>query len=133
MEWADGTTNTQPRRQPARQLERQLSAARHAQRRAAGYFQPPGRQLALLHWSPHGAWLRQGSEETASDSLPALIERSLGTAVPIEAFFAWLQGRPLQAQGWHADLGQHAQGRISARRTDPLPQAQLKIILQSAP
>ncbi len=97
------------------------------------FSSPLGSQLALLHWSPHGAWLRQGSEETASDSLPALIERSLGTAVPIEAFFAWLQGRPLQAQGWHADLGQYTEGRISARRTDPLPQAQLKILLQPAP
>ena len=96
-------------------------------------FSPLGSQLALLHWSPDGAWLRQGRKETASDSLPALIERSLGTAVPIEAFFAWLQGHPLQAQGWHADLGQYTQGRISARRTDPLPQAQLKIILQPAP
>lgn len=76
-------------------------------------FSPLGSQLALLHWSPDGAWLRQGSEETASDSLPALIERSLGTAVPIEAFFAWLQGRPLQAQGWHADLGQYTQGRVA--------------------
>lgn len=96
-------------------------------------FSPLGSQLALLQWSPSGALLRQGQQETASASLPELVERSLGTAVPIEAFFAWLQGQPLATQGWQADLGQYPQGRISARRLAPLPQAQLKIILQPSP
>lgn len=94
-------------------------------------FSPLGAQLALLQWSPAGALLRQGRQQVPSDSLAALIERSLGTALPIDAFFAWLQGRPRDAEGWQADLSQYAQGRIHAQRLQPLPQAQLKIILQA--
>lgn len=96
-------------------------------------FSPLGAQLALLQWSAAGALLRQGQgqQQASSASLTALIERSLGAALPIEAFFAWLQGQPHAAQGWQADLSQYSQGRIRAQRLQPLPQAQLKIILQT--
>jgi len=93
-------------------------------------FSPLGAQLALLQWSPAGALLRQGRQEVSSASLADLVERSLGTDLPIHAFFAWLQGQPHDAEGWQADLAQYAQGRIRAQRLQPLPQAQLKIILQ---
>ncbi len=93
-------------------------------------FTPLGAQAAQLRWTPGQAELRQGQQVRSSDSLAALLELSLGTALPIDAFFAWLQGQAMDTAGWQADLSQHAQGRISARRLDPLPQAQLKIILQ---
>jgi outer membrane lipoprotein LolB len=42
--------------------------------------------------------------------------------------FDWLRGRDTRADGWEADLSRHAQGRVSARRTLPLPEAQLRLI-----
>ena len=96
-------------------------------------FNPLGSQVAQLSWQPGMAWLRQGETVTPSDSLPSLVRRSLGTEVPIAAMFAWLQGQPAAADGWTVDLQQYPQGRITARRTHPEPQAQLRLVLQPTP
>ena len=94
-------------------------------------FNPLGSQVAQIRWSPAGAWLHQGNQITPSDSLPTLIQRTLGTDIPIDALFAWLQGQPHAIAGWQVDLSQHAQGRVTARRTHPTPQAQLRLVLDS--
>lgn len=93
-------------------------------------FSPLGSQVAHIRWSPAGAWLQQGDRITPSNSLPALVQRTLGTDIPIPALFAWLQGQAFNTPGWQVDLAQHAQGRITARRTHPEPQAQLRVVLQ---
>ena len=93
-------------------------------------FNPLGSQIAQLQWQPGQASLQQGSQITYSDSLDELVQRSLGTALPVPALFGWLQGQPVTAAGWSVDLSRHASGRITAQRTDPLPQATLRIMLQ---
>jgi len=36
----------------------------------------------------------------------------------------------MTAAGWRADLSQHANGRITARRTEPPPQAELRLVFE---
>lgn len=93
-------------------------------------FNPFGSHIAKLQWQPGAAWLQQGERTTTSDSLEDLLQQSLGTALPIEALFSWLQGHNASAQGWTADLSRHAQGRITAQRITPSPQATLRVVLQ---
>lgn len=95
-------------------------------------FSPLGAQLAQLRWQPGQAWLQQGQQQRTSDSLAELVRYSMGTDLPLEAFFAWLQGQETQVSGWTVDLHRYPQGRISAQRHAPLPPVQLKIILQPA-
>lgn len=93
-------------------------------------FNPLGSQIAQLQWQPGLATLQQGDHITPSDSLHALLRQSLGTALPLEALFGWLQGLAVTADGWQVDLSRHAEGRITAQRITPLPQATLRVVLQ---
>ena len=68
-------------------------------------------------------------QERHFESLDALVQQAVGTDIPVAALFAWLAGTPMSTTGWTADLTQHAQGRITARRTSPLPGAELRLIL----
>ncbi|MET1116502.1 MAG: lipoprotein insertase outer membrane protein LolB [Comamonas sp.] len=90
---------------------------------------PFGAVLAELQWSPAGAQLRQGGQLRQSPSLDALVQDTMGTALPLGALFAWLAGEQAAAPGWQADLSQLAEGRLRAQRTDPLPRATLRIVL----
>lgn len=93
-------------------------------------FNPLGSQIAKLQWQRGTAWLQQGDRLTQSDSLQELLRQSLGTVLPVQALFSWLQGQEASAPGWQVDLSRHAQGRITAQRFQPLPQATLRVVLQ---
>lgn len=114
--------------------EKTFSAAFHLQGTPeAGQldiFNPLGSQVAQLQWQPGSALLIQGTQRTNSESLAALLRQSLGTELPIQALFSWLQGDPIQVTGWQVDLSRHAQGRITAQRISPPPQATLRVVLQ---
>ena len=91
---------------------------------------PLGTTLATLQWAPGRAVLTQGDKTTERTSLDALSTDLGGTALPVAALFAWLEGRAVTVDGWEADLGRHSEGRITARRTHPLPAAELRLIFQ---
>lgn len=93
-------------------------------------FNPFGSQIARLQWTPGHAMLQQGSQMRHSDSLQELLRLSLGTELPVQALFSWLQGQPMATEGWQVDLSRHAQGRITAQRISPPPQATLRVVLQ---
>lgn len=90
---------------------------------------PIGSTAAALSWSPSTAVLSAQGEQRHFESLDALIQQAVGTDIPVAALFAWLAGTHMSTAGWTADLTQHAQGRITARRTNPLPGAELRLIL----
>ena len=90
---------------------------------------PLGNTLAKLSWNPQSAWLEQGTEKTESNHLQSLSQKLTGTDLPITAIFEWLQGRETSAQGWEVDLSAFKEGRLSARRTAPAPEALLRILL----
>lgn len=114
--------------------EQSFSASFHLQgapeKGSLDVFNPLGSQIALLQWQPGSAWLQQGSHTTQSDSLQTLLQQSLGFALPLQALFSWLQGHNIPAEGWEADLSRYQDGRITARRIHPTPQATLRVVLQ---
>jgi outer membrane lipoprotein LolB len=90
---------------------------------------PLGTTLARLSWNPQSAWLEHGAYKTESSNLQTLSQKLTGTALPIHAIFEWLQGQETSAQGWDVDLSALKEGRLSARRTAPAPEALLRILL----
>jgi outer membrane lipoprotein LolB len=90
---------------------------------------PIGSTLALLQWSPGSATLRSGQGERSFGSLEELVAHATGTAIPVPALFDWLAGTPTPVPGWEPDLRQQAEGRITARRTAPQPNATLRVVL----
>jgi outer membrane lipoprotein LolB len=93
-------------------------------------FSPLGTTLADLRWSPQSATLSNNGETRQFESLDALATQATGTAIPIAALFQWLTGVQTGAAGWSADLSQLESGRLTARRTQPLPAAELRLILE---
>jgi outer membrane lipoprotein LolB len=91
---------------------------------------PLGQALANVVWSADGAEMRQGDRITRRASLDELATELRGAAVPVSALFGWLRGEQPKAQGWEADLSRHADGRITARRTQPLPSAELRVVFE---
>lgn len=94
-------------------------------------FNPFGSQVAHLQWQPGQAFLQQGSQQIRSASLEELLIHSTGTALPVAVMFDWLQGQPTALDGWNVDLSRYSEGRITAHRTQPAPEATLRLILQN--
>ena len=91
---------------------------------------PLGQRVAQLRWSP-GRAIWQGNGETRTfDTLDALSTQLSGTPLPLAALFEWLAGREAAADGWQADLTQLTEGRLTARRLQPEPVAELKLIIE---
>lgn len=88
---------------------------------------PLGTVLAALQWEPGRAALRASTGDRTADSLDALLADTLGSAIPVQALFAWLRGEAAMAAGWQADLSEIDRGRLSAVREQPLPRATLRI------
>ncbi|HCY16899.1 MAG TPA: hypothetical protein DHV21_13135 [Curvibacter sp.] len=102
----------------------------HAGQGELRLFSPLGTTLADLHWSPQSATLSNNGETRQFESLDALATQATGTAIPIAALFQWLAGVQTGADGWSADLSQLDDGRLTARRTQPEPSAELRLILE---
>lgn len=102
----------------------------HAGQGELRLFSPLGTTLADLHWSPQSATLSNNGETRQFESLDTLATQATGTAIPIAALFQWLAGVQTGADGWSADLSQLDDGRLTARRTQPEPSAELRLILE---
>lgn len=90
---------------------------------------PLGTALAALHWAPGRAELQSGSGKRTADSLDTLLHDAMGSAIPVHALFAWLQGDAAAAEGWQVDLSHLEAGRLVAVRSQPRPRATLRIAL----
>jgi outer membrane lipoprotein LolB len=88
-----------------------------------------GTTLARIQWEPGIATLDSGGKSQRFESLGALTLQAIGTDLPVVDLFDWLQGRPGAVDGWTAHLDQLPQGRLSARRSLPLPAMELKVVL----
>jgi outer membrane lipoprotein LolB len=121
---ADGAT------QPAQSVSAGFELTGNAIEGGLTLYTPIGGTAAVLNWSQHDASIIAQSEQRHFTSLDALIQAALGTPIPINALFSWLDGTNTPADGWMADLTGHANGRITARRTTPAPPAELRIVLE---
>ena len=91
---------------------------------------PLGNVLGVLRWAPGAAELDSGNRNIQRfKSVDALMAQATGAAVPLAALFGWLQGDNGTASGWTADLSRQGEGRILATRMQPLPQADLRVVL----
>ena len=91
---------------------------------------PLGNVLGVLRWSPGQAELDSGNRNIQRfDSVDALMVHATGADVPLAALFAWLQGDNATASGWSADLSRQGEGRIFATRMQPMPRADLRVVL----
>ena len=93
-------------------------------------FSPLGGTLAVLAWVPGVATLNSNGQTRQFDSVDTLVGHVTGSAIPVAALFDWLRGIDTRVAGWRADLSQLAQGRVAAKRLEPLPQADLRVVLE---
>jgi len=92
-------------------------------------FTPIGGTLAVLAWTPDSAMLRTNGQTRNFDSVESLVTHATGAAIPVAALFDWLRGINTPVAGWQADLSLLGQGRLRARRLEPPPQADLRVVL----
>ena len=114
---------------PPRQFHASFELTGNAQSGELRLSTPLGSILAELKWQPGEALLVQNGQTQAYPSVDALSAAVTGTAVPLQALFAWLRGVPEKVPGWLADLSGLPDGRLLARRLSPLPSAELRVIL----
>lgn len=91
---------------------------------------PLGNVLGVLRWAPGEAELDPGNGRIQRfASVDELMAQATGAALPLAALFAWLAGDNAAASGWSADLSRRGEGRILASRTQPLPRADLRVVV----
>lgn len=94
-------------------------------------FNPLGGTAAVLAWAPGAATLRANGETRQFPSIEALAQEATGAPLPIASLFDWLAGRATPVPGWEADVSAVAEGRLRARRTDPPPPADLRLVFSN--
>lgn len=93
-------------------------------------YSPLGTTVGALQWTPQEVWLDEGGRAQSFRSLAELTEKITGAALPIDALFAWLDGRDAHTEGWQADLSKLSQGSLIATRQTPAPEVRLRIQLE---
>jgi len=129
-EFWSGRISLQVQSEPAQSFSASFELKGRPERGELSLISPLGSVLGVLRWSPGEAVLDSGNGKIQRfASVDELMAQVTGAAVPLAALFAWLQGEPASASGWSADLSRHKEGRISAKRTEPAPQADLRVVL----
>jgi outer membrane lipoprotein LolB len=90
---------------------------------------PFGATLAVLTWSPTAARLQNDGKVQDFDSLAALTRQVLGADLPVAGIFAWLRGEPADLGTWITDGQDRQGGKLLARRLQPAPAAEMRLIL----
>lgn len=93
---------------------------------------PLGSILAQLSWTPGQAVLKASGDTSHFTSTEALMQQATGTPLPLAALFDWLVGLNTPVAGWQTDLSQinnPDSQRLTAKRTAPLPEVELRIVL----
>jgi outer membrane lipoprotein LolB len=125
-----GRLSLQVESEPPQSFSATYELRGNAEQGELALFTPLGSTVAVLAWTPEGATLRADNRTRQFESLDALAQHVTGTAVPVAALFGWLRGEGADAvPGWHAELSQLERGRLSARRTSPLPEAVLHMVI----
>ncbi len=101
-----------------------------AQKGELTLLSPLGNVLAALNWTPTTATMNADGNVRKFDSLEALVQHATGAAIPVASLFSWLGGNEIPTPGWQADLSGYSSGRLVARRTAPLPNAELRLVLE---
>ena len=129
-EFWTGRISLQVQSEPPQSFSASFELKGRAERGELSLISPLGNVLGVLRWSHDEAVLDSGNGKVQRfASVDELMTQATGAAVPLDALFAWLQGDNAAASGWSADLSRQKEGRISAKRTEPAPQADLRVVL----
>ncbi len=101
----------------------------NAQQGELSLFSPIGATVANMSWSPGMARLRADGKDSQYPSLGALTTEVAGAEIPVASLFQWLAGEPVTTDGWQAELDQLADGRLVARRLQPPPAVELRLVI----
>lgn len=116
--------------QPGESFSAAFELRGHARAGELTLTDPLGGTIAVLSWQPGRAILRRpGAAPQGYASIEAMLEQATGAALPLAALFDWLDGKATPVPGWEPDLAQLGEGRLRARRLQPPPQADLRIVL----
>ena len=88
--------------------------------------------IGLSKYARLAEWImgRPQIQEEAVVQLADLIQRSIGTDLPIEAVFAWLRNETVEVPGWQVESKPSQGGPLVARRYEPWPRLELRMVLQ---
>ncbi|MFC5520331.1 lipoprotein insertase outer membrane protein LolB [Polaromonas jejuensis] len=129
-EFWTGRLSLQVQSEPAQSFSASFELKGKPERGELTLISPLGNVLSVLRWSPGEAELDSGSQKIQRfASIDELMAQATGAALPLNALFAWLQGDNASVSGWSADLSRRGEGRISAKRIQPTPQADLRVVL----
>lgn len=127
--WA-GRISLQVQNEPIQSFHAGFELKGRPERGELTLISPLGSILGVLRWSPSEAVLDSGDQNIQRfDSVDALMAQATGAAVPMSALFAWLRGDNASVSGWTADLSRQSEGRITAKRILPAPEADLRVVL----
>jgi len=126
--WA-GRLSLKVHSDPQRATTASFTLFGNAQRGVLVLTSPIGTTVARVEWAPTGASLDSGHGPRHFANLASLATELTGTNLPIDAFFAWLDGRNVAVEGWQANLDNLPAGIVTARRTGEAPLADLRVVL----
>ena len=118
--------------QPGQSFSAGFELKGNAQTGELTLYSPLGGTVGVLTWQPGSATLRANGQIRQFDSVDQLVTHVTGSAIPVAALFDWIRGIDAAVAGWRADLSQAQQGRISAKRLEPPPKADLRVVLELA-
>ncbi len=118
--------------QPPQSMSANFELLGNARQGALILTGPLGQTVARMDWQPGQAILREPHSERHFDSLEALVSQTTRTSLPVLALFDWLSGKEALAAGWQADLSRLSEGRLVARRLQPEPGVELRMLLDPA-
>lgn len=102
-----------------------------AEQGALDLLSPLGNILAQARWNASGAQVQRGDRIDHYGDTAAMTQDITGAALPMAALFAWLDGRDTALSGW--TLTRPNARLIVAQRQDPLPEVNLRIVLNAQP
>jgi len=127
--WA-GRISMQVQSEPAQSFSAGFELKGQAERGELALTSPLGNVLGILRWAPGEALLDSGNGSVQRFySIDQLMVQATGAALPLPALFAWLAGDNATAAGWSVDLSRQSEGRLTAKRTQPLPVVDLRVAL----
>jgi len=126
----EGRLSVQVAGEPPQRISADFFLEGTARRASLTLNSPLGTRLARMQWDATSATLEVGDQKLSFESVDAMSTHSLGSALPMQALFAWLHGRPETAPGWEIQTLDVLQGRIRARSVDRTPAVQIDLVLE---
>ena len=126
----EGRLSVQVAGEPPQRISADFFLEGTARRASLTLNSPLGTRMARMQWDATSATLELGDQKRSFESVDAMTTHTLGSALPMQAFFAWLHGRPESAPGWEIQTLDRLQGRIRARSVDRTPAVQIDLVLE---